>query len=66
MAKRLTKTKPKQLVCSICADPIQQDAWGWDQGHNAQPINDGRCCDTCNATRVIPTRLGRIMSVLEK
>ena len=29
----------------------------WDQGNNAQPIDDGRCCNECNATIVIPARL---------
>lgn len=26
-------------------------------GHNAKPVNDGRCCGTCNALRVIPARM---------
>lgn len=29
-------------VCSIC----RVDYQGY--GHNAQPINDGRCCSDCN------------------
>ena len=29
----------------------------WDQGHNAEPINDGRCCTSCNYSVVTPTRL---------
>lgn len=46
----MTKTKPD--VCSICGKP------GWPDGsHNAQPINDGRCCGICNITVVIPRRL---------
>lgn len=28
--------------CSICG--IMYDGYG----HNAQPINDGRCCNSCN------------------
>lgn len=39
-------------VCSICG----REYIGW--GNNAQPVNDGRCCDSCNNTYVIPTRLG--------
>lgn len=27
------------------------------EGHNAQPLSRGRCCDTCNTTRVIPYRM---------
>jgi hypothetical protein len=35
-------------VCSICTGAIV----GF--GNDAQPINDGRCCDRCHAERVIP------------
>jgi hypothetical protein len=48
--------KPKAGECSICGEYIM----GF--GHNAQPVNDGRCCDVCNDIYVIPTRLGRIFS----
>jgi hypothetical protein len=41
--------KPVQ-VCSICGGPIV------GYGNNARPINDGRCCDQCNAERVIPAQ----------
>ena len=30
----------------------------WDSGHNAEPVNRGRCCDKCNNEVVIPTRIG--------
>jgi len=30
------------MNCSICNNNIE----GF--GHNAQPINDGRCCEVCN------------------
>jgi hypothetical protein len=26
-------------------------------GNNAQPVNGGRCCDRCNAERVLPARI---------
>jgi hypothetical protein len=49
-----TETKP--LICSICQGDI--DAQGtWTRGHNAEPINDGRCCTHCNNTVVIPARI---------
>lgn len=49
------------MKCSICQGPI--DVIGsWTQGHNAQPVNDGRCCSTCNATVVIPARLQEVFS----
>jgi hypothetical protein len=54
------------MECSICKETIEKhvDPKGkvyWDQGNNAEPINDGRCCDKCNMTVVIPARLGRII-----
>ena len=33
----------------------------WSDGHNAEPINDGRCCSECNMTVVLPTRLRQAM-----
>ena len=47
-------SKPK---CSICNEYILSDLDGWDGGHNASPINDGRCCGKCNKIKVIPARL---------
>jgi hypothetical protein len=38
------------MTCSICGQPLVGD------GHNAQPVNDGRCCDVCNATIVAASR----------
>jgi hypothetical protein len=37
--------------CSICG----KDYVGF--GNNAAPLNDGRCCDDCNARFVVPLRL---------
>lgn len=37
--------------CSICG----QNYEGY--GNNAQPVNDGRYCDKCNATIVVPRRM---------
>jgi len=47
----------KPMMCSICHYPIPVQPSGWRGGNNAQPVNDGRCCDDCNAHVVIPTRL---------
>lgn len=44
------------MTCSICKNEIEV-VNGWAEGHNAQPVNDGRCCGHCNETVVIPTRL---------
>ena len=50
------------MICVICKNEIdkQYNADGvmyWDQGHNAQPISDGRCCTSCNDNVVLPDRL---------
>ena len=44
--------KPVQ-ACSICGKVFT------GQGHNAQPFNDGRCCDDCNENAVVPALLLR-------
>ena len=45
------------MDCSICGNVIGKEAGGWNGGHNAEPINDGRCCGTCNDTLVIQARI---------
>ena len=42
--------EPKYHICSIC----QIDYVGF--GNNAEPINNGRCCDYCNGL-VITARM---------
>ena len=42
--------------CSICKGAINDP-----YGHNAQPLNDGRCCDICNTQFVIPERIKRVI-----
>ena len=48
------------MKCSICKEeinnPFSNDPDGDDLmafSHNAQPINDGRCCDDCNTLVII-------------
>ena len=54
------------MQCSICSGPIEEHRHPetgevyWTEGHNAEPVNDGRCCDTCNSFVVIPARLAVI------
>ena len=43
------------LRCVLCGDEIYDGV-----GNNAQPVDDGRCCDYCNMTIVIPHRLMNI------
>jgi hypothetical protein len=53
--------------CSICKQPIPPEFDGkWRHGHNAEPINDGRCCRDCNDEVVIPTRLIEIYRATRK
>jgi hypothetical protein len=48
--------KLKEIKCSICKKPIEpKGTWIW--GNNAEPINDGRCCDFCDDMIVIPERI---------
>ncbi len=44
------------MKCSICGNEIEVNCFGWDQGHNADPVNGERCCDRCNMQVVIPAR----------
>jgi len=47
----MTPVKP----CSICTAAIV------GLGNDAQPINDGRCCDSCHAERVVRERVRRTL-----
>ena len=47
---RMHEEKPKES-CSICSKEIV------GYGNNAQPVNDGTCCDECNMKVVVPERL---------
>ena len=51
------------IKCSICEEyleeqehPITGEIFE-NKGHYAEPINNGRCCDRCNYTIVIPKRI---------
>ena len=53
------------MKCCICKGEIEKQyteegEMYWDQGNNAQPIDDGRCCNECNAHIVIPARMAEI------
>lgn len=49
----------KRKFCSICGDTLV------DFGNNAQPVNNGRCCDMCDAKFVIPMRFVRFARGLD-
>lgn len=43
-------------VCCLCGKKIKKIGT-WDEGNNALPLKDGRCCDIYNLEKVIPARL---------
>jgi hypothetical protein len=52
----LNRKEANEMECSICGNEIEVNCFGWDQGHNANPVNEDRCCDRCNTQVVIPAR----------
>ena len=50
-----TKKKRRKLCC-FC----KKEIIGY--GNNAQPVRDGQCCDECNLSIVIPTRMIAFMN----
>jgi hypothetical protein len=47
------------MKCSICKKEIEVKGT-WTHGNNAQPVNNGRCCDICNMNVVIPVRIKEV------
>jgi len=45
------------MKCKIC----NQTIFGY--GHNAQPVTNGRCCEVCNTTKVLPARMKLMLGV---
>lgn len=45
------------MKCCICDGEIEKREDGWNMGNNAEPVSEGRCCDVCNYTVVIPARM---------
>ena len=60
--KKDNPMKIVELKCSICEEKIDEQVIKntkqvyWTEGHNAEPVNSGRCCSKCNAEVVIPKR----------
>ena len=54
------ETNQEKKTCSICFG--QYDGFG----NNAQPVNDGRCCDACNARTVITARINITLSKVRR
>lgn len=53
------------MKCCLCKEEIDVQG-NWTEGHNAQPLKDGRCCTNCNATKVIPERIKRFSQARNK
>mgnify|MGYP003125571611 FL=1 len=54
------------MICVICKGEIEkhyteEGVMYWDQGHNAEPIADGRCCDKCNQDIVVQYRISDML-----
>jgi hypothetical protein len=47
------RKKPIKKICSICRRPYE------GYGNNAEPINEGRCCDLCDKL-VISARINQL------
>ena len=59
------------MKCSICYGEIDVHKLPsgevyWSEGHNAQPINNGRCCTACNDTIVILARVNELFNKKEE
>lgn len=60
---RKIKMKNIESICDICGGEIavkrhpETGEVYWTKGHNAEPVAHGRCCDKCNALKVLPARL---------
>ena len=44
------------MNCSICNNKINDKF-----SNNAEPVNNGRCCNDCNSTVVLPARIKEMM-----
>ena len=61
MERKMLDALRKRGLCSICFEKIDEQRF-WKAGHNAEPINEGRCCSICNDTKVIPARIQRMIA----
>lgn len=56
-----------RMKCCLCDGEIEKKFTPegkiyWDEGNNAQPLKEGRCCDLCNNTKVFPARLKQVIA----
>lgn len=60
MVKQKISDQGDHYTCSIC----RKECVGFS--NNAWPVNNGRCCNQCNADRVIPMRLSQLYAAAKK
>ena len=59
--KVVGKAKKFCVLCSDALDVLYKNGVAiWTDGHNAEPMAKGRCCNYCNDTKVIPARMKSI------
>jgi len=61
-SRRIRRKKKRSLtkksLCVMCNAPII------DYGNNPWPLaEDGRCCDNCNITKVVPARINMTINM---
>jgi hypothetical protein len=62
-SKNTHRIPSKSRTCVICSEPIDiivrnsDEKVLWEDGCNAEPVADGRCCSYCDQEVVIPTRI---------
>ena len=56
--KVVGKAKQFCVLCRDALDVLYKNGIAiWTDGHNAEPMSSGRCCNYCNDTKVIPARI---------
>lgn len=59
------------MNCDLCKKEIEphrkpDGTIYWTDGHNAWPLKMyGRCCDSCNETKVLPERMKRYKAAVK-
>lgn len=53
--QQLIDTEDVVLKCCLCGDEIPSIK----ESHNAKPLANGRCCEYCNDTKVLPARINQ-------
>ena len=66
-------TSDNTQPCCICNEKIdamvdpETGKEIWTEGHNAEPVADGRCCSDCNNKIVVPLRImGAVSDKVQK